>query len=289
MNQQFTGTQARHYRQIAGAIEYIREHQSEQPSLEQVAHAIALSPSHTQRLFQQWAGLSPKAFLRFLTKEKALQQLMTNATAENATLHSGLSSSGRLHDLILHWEAMTAGNVRNRGQGLTIQHGWHDTLYGSTFIAITVHGLCYLAFEHEGVCPTTELKGRWPQAKLIESPESTLPIAKNLFTASAELRLHIIGSPFQHKVWEALLRIPIGEVSSYSDIAQTIREPKSARAVGHAISQNPIGKLIPCHRVIRKNGDFGNYHWGDTRKIAMLLKEQQEKTSSHKTGNKKGA
>ena len=262
------------YQRIAKAIAHLQQEHPQPPSLRDLAATIGLSPDHTQKLFQRWAGLSPKAFQRFLSKERALELLQQRHSVENTSLAVGLSSSSRLHDLILHWEAVTPGSVRKQGKGLTLTYGWHDTVYGQALIAISDRGLCHLAFNSAQLNLLDELQARWPLAQLQFDARQTQHFAEQLFKPHPQLPLHIIGSQFQHKVWEALLRIPAGQLSYYGALAHDIDQPSAARAVGHAIGQNPIGWLIPCHRVIRANGEFGGYHWGGERKISMLMREQ---------------
>ncbi|BFM14297.1 methylated-DNA--[protein]-cysteine S-methyltransferase [Maricurvus nonylphenolicus] len=275
MNKPAPPPTSENYHKIALAICYIRDHLQQQPSLEQIATHIGLSPHYTQRLFQQWAGLSPKAFLQFLTRQSCLTRLSEGEDVLNTSLASGLSSPSRLHDLCLHWDAMTPGSVRRKGQGLHIEYSWQPTLIGRALLATTDRGLCYLDFSEQD-CGEAELLQRWPNASFQHSHHNPAhqKIASQLFLPHRELQLHIIGSPFQHKVWEALIRLPAGQLTSYGQLASAIGKTGASRAVGTAVAQNPIGLLIPCHRVIRQDGDIGNYHWGCERKAALLLHEQ---------------
>lgn len=263
------------YEKVAAAIDYIRSHQRQQPSLEQISAHIGLSPHYTQRLFQQWAGLSPKAFLQFLTRESCLTHLQAGKDILTASLAAGLSSPSRLHDLCLHWDAMTPGSAKRKGQGLQIEYSWQTTLIGRALLATTEKGLCYLDFSSEKA-GETELLQRWPNAYFQRQADSNQhkAMAEQLFQPQRELQLHIIGSPFQHIVWEALLRLPTSHMTSYGQLATAIGKPSASRALGTAVAENPIGVLIPCHRVIRQDGDIGNYHWGSDRKAALLLHEQ---------------
>lgn len=261
------------YQAVARAIDYIYQQRQQQPTLNDIAAAIDLSPHYTQRLFQVWAGLSPRAFLQFLTRHDCLQRLRAGEDILSASLAAGLSSPSRLHDLCLHWDAMTPGSYKRQGQGLTIIYSWQETPIGQALIASTEHGLCYVDFS-ETDQGEKELRARWPQADFLHTPQQHQGIGQQLFTPHPQLNLHIIGTPFQHKVWEALLRISPGQVSSYGGLAKAIGQPKASRAVGTAVAQNPLGLLIPCHRVIRRTGDIGDYHWGQTRKACLLLREQ---------------
>jgi len=263
------------YRRIEQAIEYLEKNANTQPELSDVANSIGLSEYHFQRIFSRWAGISPKRFLQFLTKEGAKQLLTKSENLLDTTYEVGLSSLGRLHDLFVTTEAVTPGQYKSGGTGLTIRYGLHDTPFGKTLIGTTERGICHLSFisSTEGDAIDTLVSG-WPQAKMIEDYSTTAPLVEPIFDLSQRgkrpLHLHLRGTNFQLKVWEALLRIPPGAVTSYQGLAEQAGRPNASRAVGTALGRNPIAVLIPCHRVIRKLGEFGNYRYGTTRKKALL-------------------
>jgi AraC family transcriptional regulator of adaptative response/methylated-DNA-[protein]-cysteine methyltransferase len=261
------------YQRIAQAIHYLETHYQEQPELNEIAASIGLSEYHFQRLFTRWAGISPKRFLQFLTKEGAKELLQRSSVLDSA-YNVGLSGPGRLHDLLIATEAVTPGEFKTRGQGLTIRYGIHPTLFGNALIGITERGICHLSFldAQTGEAPLA-LQRAWPKAALTEDRRATGQILAEIFSPqkpAAPVSLLISGTNFQLKVWEALLAIPQGQVSTYGQIAAQIGSPGASRAVGTAIGQNPIAFLIPCHRVIRKMGEFGNYRWGVVRKKSIL-------------------
>lgn len=266
-----------HYKLIEQAIQYIEANLRRQPSLEEVASAIGLSEYHFQRIFTRWAGISPKRFLQFLTRENAKELLDQSENLLDTAHQVGLSSLGRLHDLFVHTEAVTPGEYKSRGAGLTIRYGIHPTPFGKCLIAATERGICRLGFVDESEGNAVDcLAVNWERARMIEDYQTTAPLAARIFSASepgVPLRLHLRGTNFQIKVWEALLHIPPGAVTTYERIAAQIGRPNAARAVGSAIADNPIAYLIPCHRVIRKSGEFGEYMYGSARKKAILLKE----------------
>jgi AraC family transcriptional regulator of adaptative response/methylated-DNA-[protein]-cysteine methyltransferase len=263
------------YPRIAQAIEYLEKHTNTQPELSEVANAVGLSEYHFQRVFSRWAGISPKRFLQFLTKENAKDLLEKSENLLDTTYGVGLSSLGRLHDLFVTTEAVTPGQYKSGGEGLTIRYGLHDTPFGETLIGLTKRGICHLSFvsSSEGDAIDMLVSG-WPQAKMIEDYNTTAPLIEPIFDLSKRnhkpLHLHLRGTNFQLKVWEALLRIPPGTVTSYQGLAEQAGHPGASRAVGTALGRNPIAVLIPCHRVIRKLGEFGNYRYGVTRKKALL-------------------
>lgn len=266
-----------HYKLIEQAIQYIEAHVQNQPDLEKIASAIGLSEYHFQRLFTRWAGISPKRFLQFLTKEHAKDLLNESENLLDTTHQIGLSSLGRLHDLFVNTEAVTPGEYKSHGMGLNIQYGIHPTPFGKCLIATTERGICHLSFvdKNEGVA-IDHLVEHWSQASMVEDYKSTAPLVTRIFSdpqPDSPLQLHLRGTNFQIKVWEALLNIPSGAVTTYERIALNIGNPKASRAVGSAVGDNPIAYLIPCHRVIRKSGEFGNYMWGSARKKAILVKE----------------
>jgi AraC family transcriptional regulator of adaptative response/methylated-DNA-[protein]-cysteine methyltransferase len=271
------------YQRVEQALGYLAANRERQPGLGELAASIHLSEYHFQRLFKRWAGISPKRFLQFLTKEHAKELLVDAASLLEATYASGLSSPGRLHDLFVQTEAVTPGEYKRRGQGLQIFYGFHPTPFGECLLALTERGICHLSFVQgdDRSAALALLKIDWPRAQLVEAPERTAPFAKRIFTfktgESTPLNLHLRGTNFQLKVWEALLRIPPGELTSYERIAAEIGRPGATRAVGNALAHNPVAYLIPCHRVIRKLGDFGNYRHGPLRKQALLGWEMARK------------
>ncbi len=266
------------YLRIEQAIAYLEGHYQEQPGLEEVAANIGLSEYHFQRLFTRWAGVSPKRFLQFLTKEGAKDLLSRSQNLLDTTHQVGLSSLGRLHDLFVTTEAVTPGEYKTRGEGVTIRYGLHASPFGQCLIAVTERGICHLSFVQtsEGDAIDT-LVAAWKNATMIEDHKSTASFVEPIFDLGQHrtqpLRVHLRGTNFQLKVWEALLNIPVGTVTTYEGIASGIGKPRALRAVGTAVGHNPIPVLIPCHRVIRKIGEFGNYHYGTARKKALLARE----------------
>lgn len=267
--------QSYHYGVMRRAIEMIDSGETSL-SLEDLAQAQGMSPAHFQRQFSKWAGVSPKRFQQYLTLGHAKSLLEDRFTTLETAHNLGLSGTGRLHDLFLRWEAMSPGDYARKGQGLTISYGWIDGPFGETLVMGTDKGICGLAFTAEiGRQKTFEdMTARWPLAQFTEAPDKLAPWVSGLFgDAGAETNLHLIGTPLQIKVWEALMRIPSGEVTTYSEIAQAIGSPKAVRAVGTAVGRNPVSWLIPCHRALRKSGGLGGYHWGLPVKRAMLAYE----------------
>jgi len=268
------------YLRIEQAILYLENHYKDQPSLEDLAANIGLSEYHFQRLFTRWAGVSPKRFLQFLTKEGAKELLDRSENLLDTTHQIGLSSLGRLHDLFVNTEAVSPGEYKSRGDGVTIRYGIHPTPFGKCLIATTERGICHLGFVQTSEGDAIDkLVADWKQATMIEDYKSTAPLIKPIFDLQyglrrdEPLRVHLRGTNFQLKVWEALLQIPIGSVTTYEGIAERIGKPSATRAVGTAIGHNPIAVLIPCHRVIRKVGEFGNYRYGALMKKALLARE----------------
>jgi AraC family transcriptional regulator of adaptative response/methylated-DNA-[protein]-cysteine methyltransferase len=266
------------YQRIEQAILYLEAHYRQQPDLKEIAASIGLSEFHFQRLFSRWVGISPKRFLQFLTKEGAKQMLEHSTNLLDTTYALGLSSPGRLHDLFVTTEAVTPGQYKARGDGLTIRYGFHPTPFGSCLLAVTERGICHLAFVQEGQeAALTVLQSEWKRAELHQDPAATETLVERIFTpeqsGKERLPLFLNGTNFQIKVWEALLRIPAGSVTTYQQVASQIGRPKATRAVGNAVAHNPIAVLIPCHRVIRKLGEFGNYRYGSARKKALLAYE----------------
>jgi len=267
------------YLRIEQAIVYLENHYKEQPSLEEVAANIGLSGYHFQRLFTRWAGVSPKRFLQFLTKEGAKDLLDRSENLLDTTHQVGLSSLGRLHDLFVTTEAVSPGEYKSRGEGVTIQYGIHLTPFGKCLIGLTERGVCHLSFVQgsEGDAIDNLVRG-WKEARMVEDYRATAALVGPIFglrfdTRIKPLTLHLRGTNFQLKVWEALLNIPAGAVTTYGGLAERIGQPAASRAVGTAVGHNPIAVLIPCHRVIRKAGEFGNYRYGTLRKKALLARE----------------
>lgn len=265
------------YGRIEAAIHYLDQNFQAQPSLAEVAAHVGLSEYHFQRLFSRWAGTSPKRFLQFLTIQHAKQLLADSQSILDATFEAGLSSPSRLHDLFVTHEAITPGEFKQKGAGLTIQYGFHDSPFGECLIALTERGICGLQFVANGdrAAALAELKASWHQAQFVADEGATRPFINPIFnlTDVAErpsLPLYLKGTNFQIQVWQALLKIPAGTAVAYGTVAQMIGNPKASRAVGSATGSNPIGFLIPCHRVIRQAGGLGDYRWGSRRKKAIL-------------------
>jgi len=271
------------YYRVEQAIRYIESNARSQPDLGEVAAALHLSEYHFQRLFTRWAGISPKRFLQFLTKENAKRLLTSSANLLEATYETGLSSPGRLHDLFIKCEAVTPGEYKARGQGMQIIYGYHPTPFGECLLALTKRGICYLAFVESGrAACLDELRREWANADLQENQARTKPVVEQIFAPQqgSSLTLHLRGTNFQLKVWEALLQVPDGSVTSYEDLARQVRGVKAAQAVGNAVAHNPVAYLIPCHRVLRKSGDFGEYRYGTLRKQAILGWEMAQTSRS---------
>jgi AraC family transcriptional regulator of adaptative response/methylated-DNA-[protein]-cysteine methyltransferase len=265
------------YQQIARSIEFLTENFRQQPSLADVADRANLSEYHFQRLFSDWAGVSPKKFLQYLTLDFAKERLRSGLTLAEAADEAGLSGTGRLHDLFVVLEGVTPGQFKQAGEGLTIRYAVFESPFGPYLLGVIGDKICKLEFLDEAeptdeVSIMTRFADDWPEALIIPDAVTLRPLANSIFTDTERkpLRVLVKASPFQLKVWEALLRIPEGQVVSYDQIASAIGMPSASRAVGTAIGSNPVGYLIPCHRVIRKTGLFGNYRWGATRKTALL-------------------
>lgn len=270
-------TPDRQYAVVARAIAYLQQNAARQPTLAEVAQAVHLSEFHLQRVFAEWAGISPKRFLQYLTKEYARQALREAQDVLSVTHASGLSSSGRLHDLMVSCEAMTPGEVKSGGAGVAVGWGQAETPFGGALVGWTARGLCYLAFlDGDAAMRHQELRAAWPAAQLHCDEREAQRLLALVFPGPPQPgRLHLLlrGTNFQLKVWEALLRLPPGRRVSYTQLAGLAGVPKAQRAVGSALAANQIGWLIPCHRVIRESGDSGHYRWGDERKAAMLAWE----------------
>ncbi|MGG7643324.1 methylated-DNA--[protein]-cysteine S-methyltransferase [Rhodovulum sp. YNF3179] len=265
---------AYHYRVMARAIEII-DGADHGLSLEELAAALGMSPAHFQRLFSRWVGVSPKRYQQYLTLDQARRMLRERFTLLDTAHATGLSGTGRLHDLFLRWEAMTPGDYARGGAGLSIAWGRFDSPFGEVVAMGTDTGLCGLAFAAETGpdAALADLRARWPAARHVEDPDRIAPWVDAAFRRRGEARLHLIGAPFQIKVWEALLAVPEGHVTTYSEIARAIGSPGAVRAVGTAVGRNPVGFLIPCHRALRKSGALGGYHWGVRVKRALLAWE----------------
>lgn len=269
-----TQENAYHYAVMARAIETI-DAADETLSLADMAATMQMSPAHFQRVFSQWVGVSPKRYQQYLALGHAKTLLRDRFTTLETADSVGLSGSGRLHDLFLKWEAMSPGTFATGGEGLTIKWGWFDSAFGPALVMGTDKGICGLAFAAESgpEAAMADLRSRWPNATFTEDPISLRPWALAALEMDGETKLHMIGAPFQLKVWEALLTIPSGHVTTYSEIAKSIGSPKAVRAVGTAVGRNPVSWLIPCHRALRKSGALGGYHWGLPVKRAMLAYE----------------
>ena len=267
-----------HYQKVAQAIAYIQQNFQQQPQLEEVAAHIHLSPAHFQRLFTEWVGTSPKKFLQYTSIEYAKQILkQQQGSIFDATFATGLSSTSRLHDLFLQIEGMTPAEYKNGGEALTISYQFAETLFGEVLVASTSKGICALTFVKKPTEALQHLKAQFPKAMFIAQSDSLQQSALALFQTDynqlAKIKLHLKGTAFQLKVWQSLLKIPMGQLTTYGELAKSIDHPKAARAVGTAIGSNPIAFLIPCHRVIQSTGAFGGYEWGQVRKTAMIAWE----------------
>lgn len=265
-----------HYQKIAEAIQFIQKNAISQPELDEVAKSVNLSPFHFQRLFTEWAGVSPKQFLQYITLQNAKSILSKpQTTLFDAAFETGLSGTSRLHDLFVKIEGMTPGEFKNGGENIKIRYSFQRSVFGNYLIASTEKGICNLFFydipEEQIV---SELKEQWNSADMIEQMDENQNRVIRFFDKTLngheKIKLHLKGTEFQIKVWEALLKIPEGQLSSYSDIADLIGQENASRAVGTAIGKNPIGYLIPCHRVIKSTGGIGEYRWGSERKMAMI-------------------
>jgi AraC family transcriptional regulator of adaptative response/methylated-DNA-[protein]-cysteine methyltransferase len=273
------------YDRVAAVIRHLDEHHSGQPGLASLAAAAGLSESHFHRLFRRWAGITPKDFLQCLTAEHAKLRLRQSASVLDAALDSGLSGPGRLHDLLVTIEAASPGEFKNGGLGLRIEWGFAETPFGLCTLGWNPRGICHLAFHDASKISASPaaLRDDWPHAELTRNDRAARRVAKNIFhpaNPAASLKAFVRGTPFQLKVWRALLRIPDGCVTSYARIARAIGNPKSRRAVGSACGANPIAWLIPCHRVIRETGIIQGYRWGRTRKRALLASESALSTKN---------
>jgi AraC family transcriptional regulator, regulatory protein of adaptative response / methylated-DNA-[protein]-cysteine methyltransferase len=279
-----------HYGVIARAIRLI-DGAGPGLTLDALAARMEMSPAHFQRLFSQWVGVSPKRYQQYLTLDHARRMLAEHATTLDVALETGLSGTGRLHDLFLTWEGMTPGDYARAGEGLVIRWGWFDSPFGPAIVMGTERGLCGMGFAAEmgEEAAFADLTRRWPKARFEENPDSLRAWVEAAFGAqhgrNAPTPLFLIGAPFQIKVWEALLKIPSGQVTTYGDIARFIGHPKAVRAVGTAVGRNPISWLIPCHRALRKSGGLGGYHWGLPVKRALLAYEGARAEAGDENGD----
>jgi AraC family transcriptional regulator of adaptative response/methylated-DNA-[protein]-cysteine methyltransferase len=260
---------------IAEAINYIRLNFKTQPNLDEVAEKVNLSPFHFQRMFTEWAGISPKKFLQYLSVDYAKGILKEQqATLFDAAYETGLSGTGRLHDLFINIEGMTPAEYKNGGKALSINFSYAETPFGNIIVASTIKGICYMAFADNKDEAFNHLYAQFPNASYYQvvdmAQQNALFIFKKDWSQLANIKLHLKGTSFQLKIWEALLKIPLGGLNTYATVAQTVQMPTASRAVGSAIGANPVAFLIPCHRVIKSTGEFGQYHWGSNRKTAMI-------------------
>jgi AraC family transcriptional regulator of adaptative response/methylated-DNA-[protein]-cysteine methyltransferase len=265
------------YDLVRRAVAFISGHWRGQPEVEEIADAVGVTATDLHHLFRRWAGLTPKAFVAALTLDHARRLLRDSASVLDASYEVGLSGPGRLHDLFVTHEAMSPGEWKAGGEGLTISYGFHSSPFGNALVMATPRGLAGLAFADEGAEATTfaDMQRRWPKARYVEDAATTAPLARRIFDSKLwrpdqPLRVVLIGPDFEVRVWETLLRIPLGGAVTYSDIATKLSAPKACRAVGAAVGKNPVSFVVPCHRVLGKSGNLTGYHWGLTRKCAML-------------------
>jgi AraC family transcriptional regulator of adaptative response/methylated-DNA-[protein]-cysteine methyltransferase len=262
---------------VRQAIGFISEQWRKQPEVEEIAHAVGVTATDLHHLFRRWSGLTPKAFLQAITLDRARTLLRSSASVLDAAYEVGLSGPGRLHDLFVTHEAMSPGEWKAGGEGLTLRYGYHPSPFGIALIVATPRGLAGLAFADPGEekAALADMQGRWPKARYVEDSAHTAPIAQRIFDparwrADQPLRVVLIGTDWEVRVWETLLKIPLGRATTYSDIARKVGSAKASRAVGAAVGKNPISFVVPCHRVLGKSGKLTGYHWGITRKCAML-------------------
>jgi AraC family transcriptional regulator of adaptative response/methylated-DNA-[protein]-cysteine methyltransferase len=265
------------YERVRRIIAFISERWRDQPSLEAMAEHVGLSTTHVHHLFRRWCGLTPKAFLQAITLDNAKALLADSASVLDATYEVGLSGPGRLHDLFVTHEAMTPGDFKTGGAGLTLRFGFHPSPFGEAILVATERGLAGLGFvdDSDREAALADMKARWPKAEYVEDQAATAPLARRIFDPLAwqqeqPLRVVLIGTDFEVRVWQTLLRIPLGRATTYSEIANRVGKPSAARAVGAAVGKNPISFVVPCHRVLGKSGALTGYHWGLTRKQAIL-------------------
>lgn len=274
MKQGMTAQETSNYQRIAAAIEYIHANFREQPDLDEVAGKVAMSPFHFQRMFTEWAGVSPKKFLQYITVSNAKKMLHENTRLFDAATETGLSGTGRLHDLFIAIEGMTPGEYRNGGENLAINYSFAESPFGNLLVASTEKGICHLAFADDEAKALELLRAKFPRAAYRQMTDLLQQNALFIFTHDwsrlHEIKLHLKGTAFQLKVWEALLKIPMGRLTTYGAVARHLEQPNASRAVGTAVGDNPVAFLIPCHRIIQSTGLFGGYHWGPARKAAII-------------------
>lgn len=263
------------YNRIAAAIGYIKDNFKTQPQLEEVAQHINVSPFHFQKMFTDWAGVSPKKFLQYITVAHAKRMLQQEqATLFDTAIEMGLSGTGRLHDLFVNIEGMTPGEYKNGGENLTINYSFAESPFGNILVASTPVGICHISFADDEAAALKALQASFPNAtykQMVDlAQQNVLYFFTHDWSKLNQVKLHLKGTAFQLKVWESLLKIPMGQLSTYGDIARLIQSPNASRAVGTAIGSNPVAFLIPCHRVIQSSGIFGGYHWGSVRKTAII-------------------
>jgi AraC family transcriptional regulator of adaptative response/methylated-DNA-[protein]-cysteine methyltransferase len=262
------------YERVEKAIEYISKNYQRQPDLDEVARQVHVSLFHFQRLFKDWAGVSPKKFLQYISIQHAKKLLQQNNSLADVAFDTGLSATSRLHDLFISIEGMTPGEYKNGGEQLHINYSFAESPFGNIIVASTEKGICHLAFAEDEKPALQELKSFFPNASFKQVVDAIQQNALFIFTQDWEnlskIKLHLKGTPFQLKVWEALLKVPMGSVTTYADLASSVGKLNASRAVGSAVGDNPVAFLIPCHRVIKSTGVIGNYHWGSNRKTAMI-------------------
>lgn len=269
-------TATAHHDLVADAIAWLDTHASEQPDLDALAAHVGVSPGHLQRVFTRWVGVSPKRFVQYLTAETARQLLADDLPVLEATHASGLSSPGRLHDLMVTVHAVTPGEARRRGEGMTVRHGIHRSPFGPVLVGTTERGVCHLAFVDDVDEALADLRDRWPAATLVADPDATADVVDRVFdphAGDAPLAVLVSGTNLQVQVWQALLRIPVGTAVSYGTVAEAIDRPDATRAVAGAVAANRLAVLIPCHRVLRSTGALSGYRWGPDRKRRLLALE----------------
>lgn len=262
------------YERIKKSIEFITSNFQQQPDLDEVAKQVHVSPFHFQRMFKEWAGVTPKKFLQYISVEHAKNLLKQNLTLSDVSFETGLSGTSRLHDLFISIEGMTPGEYKNGGEQLYINYSFAETPFGNIIVGSTAKGICHLAFADEERKALQELQLLFPHAAFKQVVDTIQQNALFIFTQDwknlSDIKLHLKGTAFQLKVWEALLKIPMGRLTTYSNLAAVVGNEKASRAVGSAVGDNPVAFLIPCHRVIKSTGVIGQYHWGSTRKTAMI-------------------